>query len=122
MNCLSDAQISQLAKQAADIYESEGFAAGRSFCRKMLQEYQNSISLKFNLGSLFQSFLPLAPRLNKEKIPAYYRRAAVVYEEVLAGGQPKYVHRATVILIVCYTMLKSLTGLRSYWQHCLRQR
>jgi len=107
-NELSADDISKLTKKAAGTYESEGFDAGWSFCQKMLQEYPNSIPLKFHLGSLFQSFMILKPGIGKQEMQTYYRRAADIYEEVLSSGHPKYTFPATVILVGCYVMLNEI--------------
>ena len=107
-NELSSDDVSELKKKAGSIYESEGFDAGWSFCQKMLQEYPNSISLKFHLGSLFQSFMLLKPGISQQEKQTYYRRAVDIYEEVLSSRHPKYNFIATVILVGYYSMLNEL--------------
>lgn len=107
-NELSSDQVSEFAKAAAEKYESEGFDAGWEQCQKLLQEYPNSIPLKFHLGGLFQSFLLLKEDATKEELLAYYRRAADIYEDVLASGDPSFSYPSTVILVGYYVILEEL--------------
>lgn len=107
-NELSSEEVSELVKKASYTYESEGFDAGWTFCQKLMQEYPNSIQLKFHLGNLFQSFMLLKSDINKEEIQFYYQQAADIYEEVLDSRDPKYTFHATIILVGCYAMLKEL--------------
>lgn len=107
-NELSGEEVSELAKKAGSVYETEGFEAGWSFCQKMLKEYPNSIPLKFHLGNLFQSFMFLKPGIGQEEIRSYYRCAADIYEEVLSSGHSKYAFSATVVLVGYYVMLNEL--------------
>ncbi|KPU45016.1 transcriptional repressor DicA [Oxobacter pfennigii] len=105
---LSEEKVNELRKKALHIYESQGFNAGWEFCQKVIQEYPNSIALKFNIGGLFQSFMLLKEDRNKEKIKMYYKKAAEIYEDVLNSGNQKYTYTATTILIVYYTVLDEL--------------
>ena len=107
-NELSNEEVNELARKARNIYESEGFDAGWSFCQKMLKEYANSIPLKFHLGNLFQSFMLLKADISRQEMQPYYQRAANIYEEVLSSGYPKYAFNTTVILIGHYVMLNEL--------------
>lgn len=107
-NELSDDEVSGFAKKAAGLYEAEGFDAGWNYCQKLLQNFPNSIPLKFYLGNLFQSFMIMKTDLGKEDIQNYYRQAAILYEEVLLSGYPKFTYHATLILVGFYTMLSEL--------------
>ena len=107
-NELSADEVGELTKKAMSIYESQGFDAGWAFCQKQMQEYPNSIPLKFQLGNLFSSFMLLKPGIDKQEMLAYYRCAADTYEEVLSSGHPNYNYMATVILVGYYSMLNEL--------------
>lgn len=107
-NELSDNEVSGFTQKATSLYEAEGFDAGWKYCQKLLQEFPNSIPLKFYLGNLFQSFMIMKIDLGKEDIQSYYRQAAILYEEVLLSGYPKFTYHATLILVGFYTMLNEL--------------
>lgn len=107
-NEISDEDVSKIAKEAMCVYESEGFDAGWAFCQKVLNEYPNSIPLKFHLGNLFQSFLILKPDLDQQTMQTYYRSAVHIYEEVLSSKHLKYTYHATAILVSYYAMLNEL--------------
>ncbi len=107
-NELSSDDVSELTKKAARTYETDGFESGWNYCQNLLQEYPNSIPLKFYLGNLFQSFLLMKPNIGQEEIMNYYRQSANIYEEVLSSGHPKFSYHATIILFGFYTMLNEL--------------
>jgi len=107
-NELSSDEVSELIKEAVNTYESKGFDAGWVLCQKLMQEYPNSIPLKFQLGGLFQNFLLLKPELDNEDMLAYYRSAANIEEEVLSSGHPKYTFLATIALAGYYVILNKL--------------
>lgn len=107
-NELSSADVSELTKKAASIYESEGFDCGWNYCQNLFQEYPNSIPLKFYLGNLFQSFIVMKSDIGQGKTLDYYRQAATIYEEVLASGSPEFTYHATLILVGFYTVLNAL--------------
>lgn len=107
-NELSSDDVSELAKKAARTYETDGFEGGWNYCQNLLQEYPNSIPLKFYLGNLFQSFMLMKPDIGKQEIQSYYRQAANIYEEVLSSGYAKFSYPATIILVGFYAMLNEL--------------
>lgn len=107
-NELSSDDVSELTKKAAKTYEKEGFESGWNYCKSLLQEYPNSIPLKFYLGNLFQSFMLMKPDIGQQEIQSYYRQSANIYEEVLSSGHPKFSYHATIILIGFYAMLNEL--------------
>lgn len=107
-NELSSDDVGELVKKAFAIYETKGFEAGWSFCENLIQEYPNSIPLKFHLGNLFQSFMLLKANISEQEIQTYYRKAANIYEEVLSSGHPKYTFPTTVILVGFYSMMSEL--------------
>lgn len=102
---LSDQEVTGLAEKAAWIYESRGFDAGWQFCQKQIQEYPNSIPLKFHLGGLFQNFIPIRAESERQETLTYYQQSAQLYEAVLASGHPKYTFPATLILVSHYLLL-----------------
>lgn len=104
-NELSADDVDTLAKKASQIYETEGFESGWNFCQSLIQEYPNSIPLKFYLGNLFQNFLILKPNLQKQEIQSYYRQSVNTYTEVLSSGHPKFSYSATIILVGFHLML-----------------
>ncbi|MEL7565493.1 MAG: helix-turn-helix transcriptional regulator [Clostridiales bacterium] len=111
-NELSSDDVSELTKKAARTYETDGFESGWNYCQNLLQEYPNSIPLKFYLGNLFQSFMLLTylmkPNIAQQEIQSYYRQSTKIYEEVLSSGHPKFSYPATIILIGFYAMLNEL--------------
>ncbi len=107
-NELSPDDISEFTKKASGIYESKGFDSGWNYCQNLLQEYPNSIPLKFYLGNLFQNFMLMKPDIQKQEMQSYYRQAANIYEEVLSSGYQKFTYHATLILVGFYSMLNEL--------------
>ena len=107
-NELSPDDISEFTKKASGIYESKGFDSGWNYCQNLLQEYPNSIPLKFYLGNLFQSFMLMKPDIGKQEMQSYYRQAANIYEEVLSSGYQKFTYHTTLILVGFYAMLNEL--------------
>lgn len=107
-NELSSDDVSELTKKAARTYETDGFESGWSYCQNLLQEYPNSIPLKFYLGNLFQSFMLMKPDIGQQEIKSYYKQSATIYEEVLSSRHPKFSYHATIILIGFYAMLNEI--------------
>lgn len=107
-NELSADDVGELTRKAARTYETDGFDRGWNYCQNLLQEYPNSVPLKFYLGNLFQSFMLMKPNMESQEIRSYYRQSANTYEEVLSSGHPEFSYHATVILIGHYIMLDEL--------------
>lgn len=103
---LPEKEIKKLVEKAVDNYVEKGFETGQNYVKEILKEYPNSISLKFNLGNLFQRFILEKDLLNKEKIESLYHESTKIYEEVLESGVAEFDYKTRVILIGNYTMLK----------------
>lgn len=100
---LTDDAVMDLCRGCAAIFEAEGIDAGLQRCHKTINQYPNSLFLKFRMAALLQSYLSLA--LDEQQALDLTRQGVAWMKDVLAIDRPDIRQAAVYALSSQYFLL-----------------
>lgn len=88
---LSEADVIQKKKEITSVFITSGYVAGEERCRKLLNEYPNSIYLKLKMAELLQIYAMMPDNKDEELYKARLGYALSLLDAVIESKEIKYV-------------------------------
>jgi len=104
---LSETEADDIKQELAEVFLHQGFAAGEAKCHKYLNEYPNSIHLKFTVASLIQVYSMMADDHSEEFIIKKRQDALALLQQVAASKESKYASIALFLIASIQMMLEN---------------
>jgi transcriptional regulator with XRE-family HTH domain len=102
---LSETEVARIKQELTEIFLHESYALGEAKCQKYLNEYPNSMHLKFMVAGLIQMYSMLADNQSEELINEKRQDALALFQQVAASREPKYTSIALFLIANIQMML-----------------
>lgn len=91
---LSDKDVIEIKQELINIFLHEGYAAGEAKSLQYINEYTNSIHLKYEVANLIYMYLMLAVKPSEEFIKSKKMYSLALLKQVVKSRETKYTSRA----------------------------
>jgi transcriptional regulator with XRE-family HTH domain len=87
---LLETEVINIKQKLTEVFLHEGYVVGEVRCQEYLNEYPNSIHLKFTVASLLQMYLMMSNERSEELINAKMYHSLALFQQVVESREPKY--------------------------------
>lgn len=94
---LAETEVAEIKRELTEVFLHKGYAVGEAKCQKYLNEYPNSIHLKFTAAGLIQMYSMISDDHSEEFMQIKLHDSLALFQQVAASGEPKY----TQIALFC---------------------
>ncbi|WP_162297127.1 tetratricopeptide repeat protein [Sporolactobacillus pectinivorans] len=82
--------LMRLPWKLTEVFLHEGYVVGEARCQEYLNEYPNSIHLKFTVASLLQMYWLMSNERSEELIKTKMYHSLALFQQVVESREPKY--------------------------------
>jgi transcriptional regulator with XRE-family HTH domain len=91
---LSETDVANIKQELIEIFLHEGYTTGEAKCLQYLNEYANSIQLKYEVAGLIYMYLIMAKEPSEEFIKSKCQYSLTLLQQVVESREPKYTQMA----------------------------
>lgn len=102
---LSESEVINIKKHLTQVFLHEGYSSGEIQSKKYLNEYPNSIHLKFIIGGLLNMYLMMSEDHSEEFIKTKMNYCLSLLTQVAESKEPKYTSDALYLIASIQMML-----------------
>ncbi|MFT8361680.1 MAG: helix-turn-helix transcriptional regulator [Sporolactobacillus sp.] len=87
---LLETEVSNIKQKLTEVFLLEGYVVGEARCQKYLNEYPNSIHLKFTVACLLQVYLMMSNDCSEDYIKTKMHYSLALFQQVVDSRDSKY--------------------------------
>ncbi|MDF2885027.1 MAG: family transcriptional regulator [Clostridiaceae bacterium] len=104
---LSEKEALSIKRDLTEIFLHEGYTAGEAKCESYLNEYPNSIHLKFIVAGLIEMYLSMSDEHSEEFVKEKMNYALSLFRQAAESKEPKYAPVALFSIAIIEMMLEN---------------